>query len=122
MPLIAGFGMLIHTKSRRTEIIKDKFGDFRHAVVVGIIHVLIAVIILHQEAKHILIGNGILNQILMQTVAEYFLGGMSVHVVLHEDRRTCKAEQLRVIKELDDILMAITEMASMTFIEDHDDA
>ena len=58
----------------------------------------------------------------MQAVAEYFLGGMSIHVVLHEDRRTCKAEQLRVIKELDDILMAITEMASMTFIKDHDDA
>ena len=58
----------------------------------------------------------------MQTVAEYFLGGMSIHVVLHEDRRTCKAEQLRVIKELDDILVTVTEMASMTFIEDHDNA
>ena len=58
----------------------------------------------------------------MQTVAEYFLGGMSIHVVLHEDRRTCKAEQLRVVEEPDDILMAISEMASMTFIEDHDDA
>lgn len=53
----------------------------------------------------------------MQTVAEYFLGGMSIHVVLHEDRRTCKAEQLRVVEELDDILVTVTEMASMTFIE-----
>ena len=89
---------------------------------VGIIHILIAVVILHKETKHIFIGNGILNEILVKTVAEDFLCGMSVHRILYKDRCASKAEYLRVVEELNDVLVAISEMASMTLIEDHHDA
>ena len=88
---------------------------------VGIIHILIAVVILHKETKHVFIGNGILDEILVKTVAEDFLCGMSVHRILYKDWCASKAEYLRVVEELHDVLVAFSEMASMTFIEDHHD-
>ena len=47
---------------------------------------------------------------------------MSVHRILNKDRCASKAEYLRVVEELHDILVTFSEMASMTFIEDHHDA
>ena len=46
---------------------------------------------------------------------------MSVHRILNKDRCASKAEYLRVVEELHDILVTFSEMASMTFIEDHHD-
>ena len=89
---------------------------------VGIIHILITVVILHKETKHVFIGNGILYQVFVKTVAKDFLCGMSVHRILNKDRCASKAEYLRVVEELHDILVTFSEMASMTFIEDHHDA
>ena len=89
---------------------------------VGIIHILITVVIFHKEAKHVFIGNGILYQVFVKTVAEDFLCGMSVHRILYKDRRARKSEHLRVVEELHDVLVAISEMASMTLIEYHHDA
>ena len=89
---------------------------------VGIVHILIAVVILHKETKHIFIGNGILNEILVKTVAEDFLCSVSVHRIFNKDWCTSKAEYLRVVEELHDVLVAFSKMASMTFIEDHHDA
>ena len=47
---------------------------------------------------------------------------MSVHRILNKYRSTSETEYLRVVKELYDVLVAISEMASMTFIEYHHDA
>ena len=47
---------------------------------------------------------------------------MSVHRILNKDRRARKSEYLRVVEELHDVLVAISEMASMTLIEYHHDA
>ena len=47
---------------------------------------------------------------------------MSVHRILNKYRSTSKTEYLRVVEELYDVLVAISEMASMTLIEDHHDA
>ena len=47
---------------------------------------------------------------------------MSVYSILNKYRSTSKTEYLRVVEELHDILVAFSEMASMTFIEDHHDA
>ena len=47
---------------------------------------------------------------------------MSVHRILNKDRCASKAEYLRVVEELHDVLVAISEMASMTLIEYHHDA
>ena len=88
---------------------------------VSIIHILIAVVILHKKTKHIFIGNGILYLIFVKTVAEDFLSGMSGHRILNKDRCASKAEYLRVVAELHDVLVAFSEMTSMTFIEDHHD-
>ena len=89
---------------------------------VGIFHILIAVVIFHKKTKHVFIGNGILNEILVKTVAEDFLCGMSVHSIFDKDRRARKSEHLRIVEELHDVLMAFAEMASMTLIEYHHDA
>ena len=89
---------------------------------VGIIHILIAVVVFHKEAKHILVSNGILDKILVKTVAEDFLCGMSVNSILDKDGSTSETEYLRVVEELHDILVTFSEMASMTFIEYHHDA
>ena len=44
---------------------------------------------------------------------------MSVYGILYEDRRAGEAEYLRIVEELNDVLMAFAEVASMTLIEDH---
>lgn len=46
---------------------------------------------------------------------------MSVHRILYKDRCASKTEYLRVVEELNDVLVAFSEMASMTFIENHYD-
>ena len=89
---------------------------------IGIVHVLVAMIIFHEEAKYILIRNSILNQVLVQAVAEDFFCSMTVNGILYENRCASKAENLRVVEELDDVLMAITEMAAVALIENHHDA
>ena len=47
---------------------------------------------------------------------------MSVYSILNKYRSTSKTEYLRVVEELHDILVAFSEMASMTLIEYHHDA
>ena len=56
----------------------------------------------------------------MKAVAEDFLCGVSIHCILSKDWSTCKAEYLRIVEELHDVLMTVSEMASMTFIKNHD--
>ena len=106
---------------RLIEIIKDEFGNLRHAVLVGIIHILITVVILHKETKHVFIGNGILYQVFVKTVAKDFFCSVSVHRIFNKDRCASKTEYLRVVEELHDILVTFSEMTSMTFIENHHD-
>ena len=79
-------------------------------------------VVFHQKAKYILISNGIFNQILVQTLVEDFFGSTIVLRVLLEYRCPREAEYLRIGKEVDNIFVALTEMATMTLIENHDDA
>ena len=58
----------------------------------------------------------------MKAVAENLLCGVSVYSIFNEDGGACKAEYLSVVEELHDVLVAFSEMASMTFIENHYDA
>ena len=88
---------------------------------VGIVHIGIAMIVFHQEAKHVFIGNGILDEILMQAVAEYLLCGMSVNGILCKDRCASETEYLCVVEELHDVLVAIAKVTAMTFVENHHD-
>ena len=78
-------------------------------------------VILHKETKHVFIGNGILNQVFVKTVAKDFFCSVSVHRIFNKDWCASKTEYLRVVEELDDVLVAFSKMASMTFIEDHHD-
>ena len=39
--------------------------------------------------------------------------------ILGKDRCACKTEYLEVVEELDDVFVAISEMASVTFIKNH---
>ena len=79
-------------------------------------------VILDEEAKHVFVGYGVLDEILVQTVAEDFLCGMSVYGILYEDRRAGEAEYLRVVEELNDVFMTFAEVAAVAFVEDHNDA
>ena len=58
----------------------------------------------------------------MQTVSEDFFCSVSVHCILREDRSSCKAEHLRIIKELHYPFVTIPEVASVALIEYHDNA
>ena len=86
-----------------------------HAALVGIIHILIAVVVFHKEAKHILVSNGILDKILVKTVAEDFLCGMSVNSILDKERGACKTEYLSIVEELHDE-MCIRDSSRATWL------
>ena len=112
----------LSVEGRLVEIIKDKLGNFGHAVLVGIVYICITMVIFHKETKHVFIDNGILYEILVKTVAKDFLCSMPFHRILYEDRRTSKPEHLCVVEELNNILVAISEMTAMTLIKNHHNA
>ena len=112
----------LSVECRLIEIIKDKLGNFGHAVLVGIVYICIAMVIFYKETKHVFIGNGILYEILVKIVAKDFLCSMPFHRILYEDRRTSKPEHLCVVEELNNILVAISEMATMALVKNHYDA
>ncbi len=78
-------------------------------------------VIFHKEAKHILVCNGILYQVFVKTVAEDFLCGMTINGVLYENRCSCKTEYLSVVEELDNVLVAVAEMAAVALVKNHHD-
>ena len=55
----------------------------------------------------------------MQAVTEDFFGCTVIFRILDEYRCTGKAEYLKVVEEIDDILMTFSEMASVTLIKNH---
>lgn len=74
---------------RLIKIIKDEFGNLRHAVLVGIIHILITVVIFH-----------------------FLVVCPSATAFSTKDRRARKSEHLRVVEELHDVRRHSAEMAS----------
>ena len=78
-------------------------------------------IIFDQKAQYILVGNGILDQILVQAFAENFGRCVLLFGILDEDRRTRKSENLQVVEEVDDIFVAVAEVTAVAFVENHYD-
>ena len=114
-------GIKFSIKCGFVEIVKDEFCNFFHPGLIVIINDFIAVVVFHKETKHVFIRNGILNQIFMEAIAEYFFGGMSVHRILSKNRRSGKAEYPGIVKELHNLLVAVPEMTAMTLIKYHYD-
>ena len=77
-------------------------------------------VIFDQKSQDVLIGIGVLDQILVQTFAEDLRCGMLLFGILGKDRGARKAEYLQIPEKMDDIFVAIAEMAAESFIEDHD--
>ena len=55
----------------------------------------------------------------MQTLTEDLLSCLILFGVLNKDRSSCKAEDLVILKEIDNILMTFSKLATMTFIKNH---
>ena len=104
------------------EIVKDKSRNLLHPSLVIIINNFVAMIILHEEAKHIFIGNSIFDEIFMQAITENFFCCMPVHCIFGKDRCSRKAKNSGIIEELHNLLMTIPKMTTMTLIENHHDA
>ena len=79
----------------------------------------IAFIVFYKETKHVIVGNSVFNEILMQTFAKYFFCSSVANCILYEDRCARKTKYLSVCKELNNLSMAISEMTSVTLIEYH---
>ena len=62
-------GVIFSVKRRFIEIVKDELSNFSHSLLVEQVNALLSLIVFYQKAKHIFISNGILNEIVVQTVA-----------------------------------------------------
>ena len=55
----------------------------------------------------------------MQTLTEDLLSCLILLGILNKDRSSCKAEDLVILEEIDNILMTFSKLATMTFIKNH---
>ena len=78
-------------------------------------------VILNQEAKDVFIGDSVLDHILVQAIAEYFLGGDILLGVLNKNGSAGESEYLEIAEEIDDVLVAFAKVATVALVENHDE-
>ena len=108
-------------KGRMIEVVQYEPRDLPHPCFRFQVHIFLSFIIFNKETKHIIISYGIFYQVSMQTFPEYFRCGMFLSGVFPKNRCSGKSENLEIVKETDYIIMAITEVRAVTFIENHHD-
>ena len=112
-------GVVFSVESRFIEISQDKLSNLSHSLFIEQISILLTFVIFHKETKYSLISNGILYKIAMQTFPKHFSSCVVLLGIFGKDRCTCKTKYLKIIKELHDVLMAISKMTTVAFIEYH---
>ncbi len=103
------------------EVVENELCNLSHSNLIHIINrqVFTSFIILHKKAQNILIGYRIFNQVFVHTISEDFFCGYVLFCIFHKYRSSCKTKDLQVVKEADNILMAISKLATVAFVENH---
>ena len=81
--------------------------------------------VLDVEAEDVVVENGVLDEVVVQALAEKRLGGEDAmplrHAVHLEAWRPGEAEELRVCEVPDDVTVHVSELATVTFVDDEHD-
>ena len=100
-------------------VIEDEMSNLRHAGSGHLIYICIPSIIFHKEAKHVFVCDCVLDKIFMQALAENLFGCLVLFGVIYKYRRSCETEDLQVVEEINNILVAVTEVGTVALIENH---
>ena len=106
-------------KGGMIEVVQYEPRNLPHPCLRRQVHIFLSFVVFNKEAKHIIIRYGILDQVPMQTFPEHFRRGMLLSGIFRKDRCSGKSEHLEIVKESDYILVAVTEVGAVTFIEYH---
>ena len=113
--------VVLTAEGRFVVVVENELCNLPHTRLALVVGRRAALIIFDQKTQYILVGNGILDQILVQAFAENFGRCVLLFGILDEDRRTRKSENLQVVEEVDDIFVAVAEVTAVAFVENHYD-
>lgn len=77
--------------------------------------------VLDGEAEHVVVGDGVRDDVFVQALIEDVLSCNAAQAVFRKDRRPREPEKLRLLEESLDALVSEPELAAVTLVEDDDD-